>query len=163
MRVVVLAALILLQVAPFMPAGAVNPDEMLADPVQEARARELSKDLRCLVCQNQSIDDSNASLARDLRVVVRERIKAGDSDSQVMRYVRDRYGDFVLLKPPVQPSTYALWFGPLLFAILGMIGVTLFMRRRPASLAPPALSEAERRRVELLLAEVKDGDGRLTP
>jgi cytochrome c-type biogenesis protein CcmH len=148
-----LAIILLLLGAIGGPALAVNPDEMLADPAKEARARELSKDLRCLVCQNQSIDDSNASLARDLRLVVRERIQAGDSDSEVMRYVRDRYGDFVLLKPPVQPSTYALWFGPLLFAIIGIIGVVIFMRRRPESLAPPPLSEAERRRVATIMSD----------
>ena len=96
------------------PAHAIQPDEVLADPALEARAREIGRELRCLVCQNQSIDDSDADLARDLRVLVRERLQAGDSDRQVVDYVVSRYGDFVLLRPPVKPATYALWFGPLL-------------------------------------------------
>ena len=97
-------------------AGAVNPDEMLDDPALEARAREISKGLRCLVCQNQSIDDSDADLARDLRVLVRERLAAGDSDGQVIGYVVSRYGDFVLMRPPFKAATYALWLGPALIA-----------------------------------------------
>jgi cytochrome c-type biogenesis protein CcmH len=96
------------------PAHAVQPDEVLADPALEARARALSAELRCLVCQNQSIDDSNAPLARDLRLLVRERLKASDSDAQVMDYVVARYGDFVLLKPPVNSSTLILWATPFL-------------------------------------------------
>jgi len=94
------------------PTLAVEPDEMLSDPVLEARAREISKDVRCVVCQNQDIDSSNAGVARDLRILVRERLVAGDTDQEVLDYLVARYGDFVLLKPPLKPSTYLLWFGP---------------------------------------------------
>ena len=92
--------------------AATSPAEMLSDPVLEARARMLGKELRCLVCQNQSIDDSDADLARDLRRLVRDRLVAGDSDAKVLAYITERYGDFVLLKPPVRPATWLLWFGP---------------------------------------------------
>jgi cytochrome c-type biogenesis protein CcmH len=138
------------------PADAVEPEEMLDDPVLEERAREISKELRCLVCQNQSIDDSNAGLARDLRVLVRERLTAGDSDEEVMSYIVDRYGDFVLLRPPVRPGTYALWFGPVLIFVVAGLGLTLFFRRRRANVvtaAPPPLTEEERTRLEALLEE----------
>lgn len=101
-------------------AGAVEPDEMLKDPALEARARAISRELRCLVCQNQSIDDSNAGLAHDLRVLVRERLKAGDSDAQVMAFITARYGDFVLLRPPFKPTTYVLWLGPLAVFLMGL-------------------------------------------
>ncbi|NQV57241.1 MAG: cytochrome c-type biogenesis protein CcmH [Rhodospirillales bacterium] len=111
------------------PARAVQPNEVLANPVLEARAREISKGLRCIVCQNQSIDDSNAELARDLRVLVRERLVAGDSDADVIGYVVSRYGDYVLLDPPVQATTLILWFGPLVFVFLGLIGIILYFRR----------------------------------
>lgn len=104
-----------------LSAGAVEPDEILADPVLEARAREISKELRCVVCQNQDIDSSNAGVARDLRLLVRERLVAGDSDTEVIEFVRARYGDFVLLKPPFQPSTYALWIGPALIGLIALI------------------------------------------
>ncbi len=117
------------------PAGAVNPDEMLDDPVLEARARDISTGLRCLVCQNQSIDNSNAGLARDLRLLVRERLVAGDSDDEVRAYIVARYGDFVLLRPPFKPETYFLWFGPGLILALGVIGVAVYLRRRPAASA----------------------------
>ncbi len=137
-------------------AGAVNPDEMLDDPVLEARAREISKGLRCLVCQNQSIDDSDANLARDLRVLVRERLAAGDGDGQVIDYVVSRYGDFVLMRPPFKAITYALWLGPALIAGLGVLAVVAFYRRRRAAgarrgTAPPPLTEDEKRRLETLL------------
>ena len=137
-------------------AGAVNPDEMLDDPVLEARAREISKGLRCLVCQNQSIDDSDADLARDLRVLVRERLTAGDGDGQVIDYVVSRYGDFVLMRPPFKASTYALWLGPALIGGLGVLAVVAFYRRRRAAgarrgTAPPPLTEDEKRRLETLL------------
>ena len=141
------------------PGGAVEPGEMLADPALETRAREISKELRCLVCQNQSIDDSNADLARDLRLLVRERLVAGDSDRQVMGYVVSRYGDFVLLRPPFKGATYALWLGPGLIAALGLLAVVVFFRRRrPAAgeeaappAAPPPLDEDERRRLSTRL------------
>lgn len=106
-----LAAAAMLAVLPFT-AGAVEPDEILDDPALEARARVISKDLRCVVCQNQDIDSSNAGVARDLRILVRERLVAGDTDQEVLDYLVARYGDFVLLKPPLKPSTYLLWFGP---------------------------------------------------
>ena len=114
------------------PAWAVLPDEMLADPGLEMRARTISSGLRCLVCQNQSIDDSGAQLARDLRLVVRERLTAGDSDDQVRDYLVARYGDFVLLKPPVRPGTALLWGMPLLVLGGGAVGL-FFARRRPRS------------------------------
>ncbi|MFO1128186.1 MAG: cytochrome c-type biogenesis protein [Rhodospirillales bacterium] len=111
-------------------ARAVQPDEMLADPALEARAREVSRELRCVVCQNESIDDSNAELAHDLRLLVRERIAAGDSDKQVIDYVVSRYGDFVLLRPPFKPTTWALWFGPAVVLAGGALVLALYMRRR---------------------------------
>ncbi len=136
-------------------AGAVNPDEMLDDPALEERAREISKNLRCLVCQNQSIDDSDAELARDLRILVRRRLMAGDSDGQVIDYVVSRYGDFVLMRPPFKASTYALWLGPALIAGLGILAVVAFYRRRAAAAgggtAQPPLTEDEKRRLKTLL------------
>jgi cytochrome c-type biogenesis protein CcmH len=141
------------------PALAVEPAEMLKDPALEARARDISKDLRCLVCQNQSIDDSDAPLAKDLRVLVRERLQKGDSNRQVIDYVVSRYGDFVLLKPPFKATTWALWFGPPLILAGGVLAVVLYYRRRRAGAAPtadaaPALSPEEKRRLDVLL---KDG------
>ncbi len=133
------------------PAGAVEPDEILADPVLETRAREISKLLRCLVCQNQSIDDSNAELARDLRLIVRERLTAGDSDDAVLAFVADRYGDFVLLRPPFKASTLALWLGPPALFVLGAAAVVLYFRRRRSLQAAAPLSADERRRIEALL------------
>ena len=109
---------------------AVQPNEMLADPKMEARARTISADLRCLVCQNQSIDDSDADLAHDLRLLVRQRLQAGDSDDQVKQYLVDRYGDYVLLTPPFKTATLALWLGPPVLLLVG-IGIALaFYRRR---------------------------------
>jgi cytochrome c-type biogenesis protein CcmH len=136
------------------PARAVvDPDEMLKDPAQEARARALSKQLRCLVCQNQSIDDSNAPLARDLRRLVRERIAKGDTDAQVIAFLVARYGDFVLLKPPVGPGTWLLWFGPGLFLLGG--AAFLWRRARLAQSrredAPAPLSDAERAALDRVL------------
>ena len=134
------------------PAHAVRPDEMLANPALEARAREVGKDLRCLVCRNQSIDDSDADLAHDLRVLVRERIKAGDSDDRVIAYVRARYGDFVLLRPPFELGTLLLWGGPLLLLVIGGAALARFYRSRPA-VAPTPLSVDERRRLANMLGE----------
>jgi cytochrome c-type biogenesis protein CcmH len=119
---------LLLLIAAVLPARAVQPDEILSDPVLEARARALSEGLRCLVCQNQSIDDSNAPLARDLRLLLRERLKAGDSDAQAVDFVVARYGDFVLLRPRFTPETWILWIGP--FALLLIAGTFLYLRRR---------------------------------
>src|SRR5947209_10528603 len=104
------------------PAFAVQPDEILSDPALEARARDLSRELRCLVCQNQSIDDSNAPLARDLRLLVRERLNAGDTDAQVMQFVEDRYGEFVLLRPAFNAHTLLLWLAPLV-VLLGAVWI----------------------------------------
>ena len=109
---------------------AVDPGEILKDPNLEKRARSISKGLRCVVCQNQSIDDSDAQLARDLRILVRNRIVAGDSDTAVIDYVVSRYGDFVLLEPPVKGVTLVLWFGPIFMTLAGLIGLILFFRRQ---------------------------------
>ncbi|MGC2414110.1 MAG: cytochrome c-type biogenesis protein [Stellaceae bacterium] len=134
------------------PAHAVRPDEMLADPLLEARAREVGSELRCLVCRNQSIDDSDADLAHDLRVLVRERIKAGDTDDQVIAYIRSRYGDFVLLRPPFEVGTLLLWGGPLLILIAGGVAIARFYRGTEKT-APPPLSAEERRRLASVLRE----------
>jgi cytochrome c-type biogenesis protein CcmH len=150
MKRLVLFALLLLSTA--LPAGAVQPGEQLADPVLEARARTLSREIRCLVCQNESIDDSEADLAHDLRVIVRERILAGDNDEQVKAFLVARYGDFVLLKPPVKPSTLALWFGPFAVLALTAAGAGFYLRRRQVSEAAP-LDAAERAELDRLLSE----------
>lgn len=134
MRSIVAALLVAVAVMTAPSAQAVQPDEVLSDASLEARARHLSLGLRCLVCQNQSIDDSDAPLARDLRVLVRERLVAGDSDKQVIDYVVARYGDFVLLKPPLKPSTYLLWLAPLL-----LLGGGILLARR--AFAPPNATE----------------------
>ena len=152
-----LLALLLLLLA-VQPAGAVLPDEKLRDPELEGRARVISKDLRCLVCQNQSIDDSEAGLARDLRLLVRERLVGGDSDAQTIDFVVARYGDFVLLDPPFKASTLALWFGPAAIALTGLGGVLLFYRNRRLRAAPvPPLTDDERRRLDVLAGETGDG------
>lgn len=139
------------------PVAAVLPEEQLADPVLEARARAISQELRCVVCQNQSIDDSDAPLAADLRAIVRERLTAGDSDDEVMAYVVARYGNFVRLRPPLDPQTLVLWAAPLLVLIPGGIGVALYLRRRSraGALDPTPLSAEERR---ALVAILKAGD-----
>ena len=137
------------------PARAVEPGEMLANPVLEARARAIGKELRCLVCQNESIDDSNADLAHDLRVLLRERLVAGDTDAQAIQYIVDRYGQFVLLKPPVEPATYVLWFGPLALLLVAGAGTVFYLRRhRPEAMEVSApLSADERQRIDRLLGE----------
>ena len=146
-----LAALLL---AVPLAALAVEPGEELKDPVLEARARLLSRDIRCLVCQNQSIDDSNAPLARDLRLIVRERLLAGDSDDGIIQYLVARYGDFVRLQPPMKPATYALWFGPVAILAMGAVGILVFFSRRRRRIdAPAPLSAEERARLERLLAD----------
>ena len=138
-------------VLPATPAGAVLPDEMLPNARQEARARALSKDLRCVVCQNQSIDDSDAPLARDLRMLVREQITMGKSDAEVRDYVVARYGNFVLLKPPIEGDTLLLWAGPFAVLLLGGAGIALYHRRKPAaSLDAAPLTEAERAELDRL-------------
>lgn len=132
------------------PAAAVLPDEMLPDAAQEQRARALSKDLRCVVCQNQSIDDSDAPLARDLRLLVREQIAAGKSDAAVRDYVVERYGNFVLLKPPVEGDTLLLWVGPFAVLLFGALGLFLWQRNRPAARVDAPLTAAERAELDRL-------------
>ncbi|HXY98829.1 MAG TPA: cytochrome c-type biogenesis protein [Stellaceae bacterium] len=151
MKALALAALFLLALG--LPARAVEPGERLADPALEARARAISGELRCLVCQNESIDDSGADLAHDLRVLLRERLTAGDSDQQAIAYITARYGEFVLLKPPVEPATYALWFGPPALAALVALAILLRLKRRGAEAPPAPLDEEERRRLARLLRE----------
>ena len=147
-RLVLAAALLF----PAAGAGGVEPDEVLADPALEARARAISRELRCLVCQNQSIDDSDAALARDLRVLVRERLAAGDDDARIRAFVADRYGDFVLLRPPFRAATYALWLGPAAILAAGAAAAGLWLRRRRASAGEEAALDAgERRRVARLM------------
>jgi cytochrome c-type biogenesis protein CcmH len=126
-----------------LPAFAVNPSEMLADPVLEARARAISEHLRCLVCQNQSIDDSDAELAHDLRVLVRERLTAGDSDEAAVQYIVDRYGEYVLLNPVVAPHTLVLWIAAPVVLLIGGIAVFVGLRRRRVMPAPPAALSAD--------------------
>jgi cytochrome c-type biogenesis protein CcmH len=149
-----LALLALLALLVATPAPAVQPQEMLDDPALEARAREISKELRCLVCRNESIDDSNADLARDLRLLVRERLVAGDSDAEVLDYLVDRYGEFVLLKPKFSAANAALWLaGPVAF-LIGLGIVIAYMRRRPGTVAGEApLTDEEKRRLARLLDE----------
>ena len=143
-------------------AYAVQPDEIMTDPAKEARARELSRELRCMVCQNQSIDDSDAPLARDLRLLVRERIAGGDSDSQVIDFLVARYGEFVLLKPRLSPHTLVLWLLPPLALAGGGLALWFYSRRRAnaGSAADPSLlhltEEEEARLQRLLAAEAPD-------
>jgi cytochrome c-type biogenesis protein CcmH len=144
--------LLMLGLLSALPALAVNPDERLADPALEARARNLSRELRCLVCQSESIDDSNAPLAHDLRVLVRDRIAHGDTDDEVLAFLRARYGDYVLLNPPVERATWFLWFGPGMILAIAALGVGLAAARRKPP-PPPPLSEQERALVASLLQQ----------
>lgn len=134
---------------------AVEPDEILPDPSQELRARELSRSLRCMVCQNQSIDDSEAPLARDLRLIVRERIRAGDSDVQIQNFLVARYGEFVLLKPPLNTHTVLLWAIPGLILMLGATVIALARKNRGKS-RPTALSREERQRLASIIKQSDD-------
>jgi cytochrome c-type biogenesis protein CcmH len=149
-RVAVLFALML---AFGVPALAVEPDEMLKDPALEARARTLSQTLRCMVCQNESIDESNAPLARDLRLLVRDRIEKGDTDTAVREFLVARYGEFILLEPRFGARTVLLWAAPLIVLLIGIAGIVLAMRGRRA--APVPLSDAEKRRLAALLKDNK--------
>jgi cytochrome c-type biogenesis protein CcmH len=133
------------------PAFAVNPDEVLADPALENRARALSAQLRCMVCQNQSIDDSNAELARDLRLLVRERLKNGDSDEAVIDYVVSRYGEFVLLNPRLRGETLLLWGAPIVLFLAGATAMILFVRKRGGKPTGTPLSEVEKAELERAL------------
>ena len=134
------------------PAYAVQPDEILDDPALEARARDLSKELRCLVCRNESIDDSNASLARDLRLLVRERLVAGDTDDETIEYIVDRYGEFVLLKPVFSMANALLWIaGPLLF-VIGLLVSIIYIRSR-SPVEATALSSEEKAELDRILKD----------
>ena len=150
-------AVVVLFFAVMAPAAwAVMPDEVLSDPGLEARARALSLELRCLVCQNQSIDDSSAPLARDLRLVVRERLLAGDSDAEVITYLSNRFGSFVLLKPPFNAETLPLWLGPGVILLLAGGTFVFYLRRRPSApeTLPPQLTGDEIRQLAVLNSEV---------
>jgi cytochrome c-type biogenesis protein CcmH len=156
-KLIATLAVLLLAVLAAPAAHAVQPDEIMADPAKEARARDLSRELRCMVCQNQSIDDSDAPLARDLRLLVRERIASGDSDGQVIDFLVARYGEFVLLKPRLTPHTLLLWLLPPLALVGGGLALWVFSRRRAQSSgsADPSLlklSEEEEARLERLIA-----------
>jgi cytochrome c-type biogenesis protein CcmH len=142
------------------PLYAVQVDEILPDPALEARAREISHDLRCMVCQNQSIDDSEAPLARDLRLLVRERLKAGDNDTQVVDFMVARYGEFVLLRPRVSWHTAILWGAPLAILIAGLLALGFSVLRRPVGSSLPevaALSEGERLKLNAIAESQPDG------
>lgn len=155
MRALWTAILLLLCLA--APAYAVRPDEMLADPALEARAKSVSEGLRCLVCQNQSIEDSDADLAHDLRVIVRERIKAGDTDQQAVDFVVARYGEYVLLNPVMAPHTLLLWFATPIVLLVGGIGIAFAVRRkrRVAATAAMALSPEEQAAIDELEGRVR--------
>lgn len=153
-----LKAFVLLAALLASPAHAVQPDEVLTDPAREARARQLSKELRCMVCQNQSIDDSDAPLARDLRILVRERIEAGDSDREVLDFLVSRYGEFVLMRPTARGANLLLWITPFAVLFAGGLGLWLAFRRRARSVAVPVLplSADEERRLRETLDEKPD-------
>ena len=147
-RLLLAAALLVVGAA----AYAVEPSERLADPALETRARTLSQQLRCLVCQNQSIDESNADLAHDLRTLLRKRLAAGDTDKQALDYIVARYGVFVLLDPPFEPTTYMLWLGPPLL-VLGLGALLAIRARGRSDRDQPPLTEQERARAAALLSE----------
>jgi cytochrome c-type biogenesis protein CcmH len=158
---VIRSLVVLLTLLVAMPAGAVEPGERLDDPALEERARGLSQELRCLVCQNQSIDDSDAPLAKDLRVLVRDRLQAGDSDAEVMDYIVARYGEFVLLRPPLRAGTMLLWLTPLLVLLAGILSVFVYLRRGQTASADGTapLSEAEKARLgEIVMVREQERD-----
>lgn len=147
--------LTVLAVAIILPGGAlaVDGDEMFADPAKEARARDVGRQLRCLVCQNQSIFDSNSGLAKDLRVLVRTRMNEGDSDTEILAYIADRYGDYVLLQPRFSIRNAVLWAAPLLALLLGLALMVLYLKSRRTGRTEVALTEAERETARKLLQE----------
>ncbi len=156
---ILLALVLILPVA----AQAVEPDEVLDDPKLEQRAREISKGLRCVVCQNESIDESNAELAKDLRILVRDRLQAGDTNEEVVDYVVARYGEFVLLEPRFAPHTYLLWLTPALLLLFGLMLAYKLFRGRQSQVeasAPKPLSDAERQQLDRLLSAGPDDTGR---
>ncbi len=144
---------IIWMLALLVPVFAVNPDEVLDNPVLENRARDLSVQIRCLVCQNQSIDDSDADLARDLRVLVREKLVEGLSDQQVLDFLVARYGEFVLLKPPVSSRTYILWGLPFALLLVGAGSIWIFSKRSAREAEVPSLSEKEKKALSRILEE----------
>jgi cytochrome c-type biogenesis protein CcmH len=148
-----ICVVLFLAIAPSF-AFAVTPEEMLADPKLEARAQALSAQLRCLVCQNESIDESEAPLAHDIRVLVRERIVAGDSDAAIRAFLVARYGDFILLKPPLKPETYLLWATPVLLLLAGGTAIVVAQRQRRTPAAPVSLTAAEEEKLAAIV--VKD-------
>jgi len=156
MRKLVAILFVLMAALAASAAYAVQPDEIMSDPAKESRARDLSRELRCMVCQNQSIDDSDAPLARDLRLLVRERIASGDSDAQVIDFLVARYGEFVLLKPRLKPHTLLLWLLPPLALAGGGLALWAYSRRRPGSSATDEsrfkLTADEEARVEALIS-----------
>jgi cytochrome c-type biogenesis protein CcmH len=149
-RNIILACLLFLSP---LAAVAVQPDEIMTDPRLEARARALSAELRCMVCQNESIDESNADLARDLRLLVRERLQAGDSDDQIRAYLVRRYGDFILLKPPFKLETWLLWGAPFLVLLSGGCIILAARRRQKSLTSANLLSEAERAKLDAMLGD----------
>jgi cytochrome c-type biogenesis protein CcmH len=160
MRAVV-AAMCFLAAVGLSSAHAVQPDEIMSDPAKEARARDLSRELRCMVCQNQSIDDSDAPLARDLRLLVRERIAAGDSNSQVVDFLVARYGEFVLLRPRFERQTLLLWLAPPLVLVAGGLALWMHSRRRPKAsdrAGPAPLTADEEARLRQLMAQDTPSD-----
>lgn len=139
------------------PAEAVLPSEKLDDPEQEKRARELGEEIRCLVCQSEAISNSNADLAKDLRVLIREKIQEGQSNQEIKDFLQARYGDYVLLNPPVKPETYVLWYGPAAITAIGALGVGVFFwRRNKRPAAQQKLSAEEERRLNDILAKSDD-------
>jgi len=161
---IVAALVVVIGVAGLSPAYAVQPDEIMSDPAKETRARDLSRELRCMVCQNQSIDDSEAPLARDLRLLVRERIAAGDSDAQVIDFLVARYGEFVLLKPRLKPHTLLLWLLPPLALAGGGVALWMHSRRRSRSAATEdqssvKLTSEEEARLQRLMAVEPPAEG----
>ena len=155
MRFIRFALLVFIALA-LAPALAVQPDEVMKDPALEARARALSEELRCLVCQNESIDDSEAPLARDIRLLIRERIKQGESNDAVRAYLVSRYGDFILLKPPFKRETWLLWLSPVLILGLGL-GAALIARRRAPRVTPRLSDEEEARLAALINGDAPGG------
>lgn len=141
------------------PALAVEPSEMLQDPALEARARDISEHLRCVVCQNQTIDGSNAPLAHDMRLLVRERLLAGDTDAEVLDYVVDRYGNFVLLRPPVEADTIALWVSPFLVLAVTSLGLFAAARAKTSQRVAAPLTDDERRTLAARIAKNPQGGG----
>ena len=164
MKRIVAALVVAIGVAGLSPAYAVQPDEIMSDPAKETRARDLSRELRCMVCQNQSIDDSEAPLARDLRLLVRERIAAGDSDAQVIDFLVARYGEFVLLKPRLKPHTLLLWLLPPLALAGGGLALWMHSRRRSRSATAEdqslvKLTSEEETRLQRLIAAEPPAEG----